>query len=62
MSTPGEEVNDQAARALQRLREKLQGAEDGELLSVAGHVQRLIQQATAPDLLCHMFPGWSPWV
>ncbi|CAH9111684.1 unnamed protein product [Cuscuta epithymum] len=56
------EGNKDAARALMRVKQKLDGYEDGELRSVHGQVQQLIQDATDPDRLSHMFPGWGAWL
>ncbi|XP_019197259.1 PREDICTED: serine/threonine-protein kinase ATM isoform X3 [Ipomoea nil] len=56
------EGNKDAARALMRVKQKLDGYEEGELRSVHGQVQQLIQDATDPDRLCHMFPGWGAWL
>ncbi|KAK4394662.1 Serine/threonine-protein kinase ATM, partial [Sesamum angolense] len=56
------EGNKDAARALLRVKQKLDGYEDGEMRSVHGQVQQLIQDAKDPDRLCHMFPGWGAWL
>ncbi|KAH6798041.1 Serine/Threonine-kinase ATM-like protein [Perilla frutescens var. hirtella] len=56
------EGNKDAARALLRVKQKLDGYEDGEMRSVHGQVQQLIQDAIDPDRLCHMFPGWAAWL
>jgi len=50
-----------AERALWRVRQKLDGVEDGEPRSIDGQVQQLIQDARDPDKLCVMYPGWAPW-
>ena len=55
-------VNTDAERTLLRLKQKLQGYEHGETLSVHGQINQLIQEAQDPDRLCKMFPGWAPWV
>ncbi|XP_033125672.1 serine-protein kinase ATM-like [Anneissia japonica] len=57
-----EEVNKMAKRALLRLRQKLQGEEDGVVLSVSGQVSRLIQEARDFKNLSGLFPGWQPWL
>ncbi|PIK43991.1 putative serine-protein kinase ATM-like, partial [Apostichopus japonicus] len=57
-----EEVNTVAERALLRLRQKLQGLEEGVTLSVSGQINHLIQEARDPKNLCRVFPGWQPWV
>jgi len=57
--------NDQAARAIARIHEKLQGYEDGtaaEQQSVESQVQLLVNAAQDPDNLCRMFHGWVPYV
>ncbi|KAG9138050.1 hypothetical protein Leryth_001298 [Lithospermum erythrorhizon] len=56
------EGNKDAARALMRVKQKLDGYEEGEMRSVHGQVQQLIQDATDSDRLCHMFPGWGAWL
>ena len=54
--------NKMAERVLLRLQEKLEGIEDGTLLSVTGQVNHLIQEAMNPHNLCQLFPGWQPWI
>ncbi|KVH98208.1 Armadillo-type fold [Cynara cardunculus var. scolymus] len=56
------EGNKDAARALLRVKQKLDGYEEGEMRSVHGQVQQLIQDAIDPDRLCQMFPGWGSWL
>ncbi|XP_017218492.1 serine/threonine-protein kinase ATM [Daucus carota subsp. sativus] len=56
------EGNKDATRALLRVKQKLDGYEEGEMRSVHGQVQQLIQDAIDPDRLCHMFPGWGSWM
>ncbi|XP_064968170.1 serine/threonine-protein kinase ATM-like isoform X2 [Musa acuminata AAA Group] len=56
------EGNKDAARATLRVKEKLDGYEAGEIRSVQGQVQQLIQDAIDMDRLCHMFPGWAAWL
>ncbi|KAI3684521.1 hypothetical protein L6452_33745 [Arctium lappa] len=56
------EGNKDAARALLRVKQKLDGYEEGEMRSVHGQVQQLIQDAIDPDRLCQMFPGWAAWL
>lgn len=53
--------NRNAEMILIRLNEKLQGYEDGEILSVKGQVNKLINQAKDPKSLSSMFSGWSAW-
>ncbi|XP_013917836.1 PREDICTED: serine-protein kinase ATM [Thamnophis sirtalis] len=54
--------NKVAERVLIRLQEKLKGMEEGTVLSVAGQVNFLIQQAMDPKNLSRLFPGWKSWV
>ncbi|CAN1347704.1 Serine/threonine-protein kinase ATM [Linum perenne] len=61
-SDDGSEGNKDAARALLRVKQKLDGYEEGELRSVNGQVQQLIQDAIDSDRLCQMFPGWGAWL
>ncbi|PKA53875.1 Serine/threonine-protein kinase ATM [Apostasia shenzhenica] len=56
------EGNRDAARAILRVKQKLDGYEDGEMHSVPGQVQQLIQDAIDTDRLCQMFPGWGAWL
>ncbi|XP_047054644.1 serine/threonine-protein kinase ATM isoform X1 [Lolium rigidum] len=56
------EGNKDAARAILRVKQKLDGYEDGEMRSVEGQVRQLIQDAVDLDRLCQMFPGWGPWL
>ncbi|KAK3035322.1 hypothetical protein RJ639_034030 [Escallonia herrerae] len=56
------EGNKDAARALLRVKQKLDGYEEGEMRSVHGQVQQLIQDAIDPDRLSQMFPGWGSWM
>ncbi|XP_062116266.1 serine/threonine-protein kinase ATM isoform X3 [Humulus lupulus] len=56
------EGNKDAARALMRVKQKLDGYEEGEMRSVHGQVQQLIQDAIDSDRLCQMFPGWGSWL
>lgn len=55
-------VNAGAERALLRVKQKLDGTEDGASRSVAGQVQKLIQEARDPDKLCRMYVGWSAFL
>ncbi|KAJ0400209.1 hypothetical protein P43SY_009526 [Pythium insidiosum] len=56
--------NDAAARALIRVKQKLEGYEDpnGNALSIEGQVKQLISVAQDPHNLCALFPGWAPWL
>lgn len=56
------DLNKMAERVLIRLQEKLEGIEDGVPLSVVGQVNHLIQEATDPENLCLLFPGWQSWI
>ncbi|KDR18216.1 Serine-protein kinase ATM [Zootermopsis nevadensis] len=56
------EVNRMAERALVRLRQKLQGTEEGTATSVGGQVNRLLQQARDPGNLSRLFHGWQPYL
>ena len=51
--------NKDAERALLRLKQKLQGIEYGETLSVEGQVHTLIHEARDPERLCKMYPGYA---
>lgn len=57
-----EDSNTDAERALLRVREKLQGYVERDVLSVEGQVQKLIEEATDANRLCKMFAGWASWV
>lgn len=54
--------NADAERALLRVKQKLEGVEDGEPRGIEGQIQQLIQDAQNPDNLSSMFVGWAPWV
>ncbi|XP_078174265.1 serine/Threonine-kinase ATM-like protein isoform X2 [Carex rostrata] len=56
------EGNKDAARASLRVKQKLDGYEEGEMCSIQGQVQQLIQDAVDIDRLCQMFPGWGAWL
>ena len=65
MVDSSKEENMAGARALAKIKAKLQGYEDstsGELHGIEGQVQVLLSLARDPDNLCQMFPGWSPWI
>ncbi|XP_070188647.1 serine-protein kinase ATM-like [Littorina saxatilis] len=55
-------VNKLAERVLLRLRQKLQGLEDGVALSVAGQVNHLIQKSRDPHNLSKLYAGWQPYI
>ncbi|KAI0497772.1 hypothetical protein KFK09_021007 [Dendrobium nobile] len=61
-SEDASEGNRDAARSILRVKQKLDGYEDGEMRSVSGQVQQLIQDAIDTDRLCQMFPGWGAWL
>ena len=54
-------ITKEADRALTKIKEKLEGREEGVVLSEAGHVAFLIQTAIDPELLCQMYFGWQPY-
>ena len=54
--------NADAERALLRVRQKLDGVDDGQPRPVEAQVQQLLQTARDPDKLCRLFPGWAAWV
>jgi ataxia telangiectasia mutated family protein len=54
--------NIDAEKTLLRLKQKLQGYEYGELLSVEGQINQLIYDATDNEKLCKIFYGWAPWL
>ena len=33
-----------------------------DVLSVEGQVKNLVADATDPENLCVLFPGWAPWL
>lgn len=53
---------DSAERVLMRIQQKVEGYEDGGLLSVEGQVSFLIRQATDPDNLAKLYVGWQSWL
>ena len=54
--------NQMAERALLRVIQKLNGMEEGNVMSVSGQVNTLTQQARDPARLCAIFPGWQPYL
>lgn len=52
-------TNVTAERALTRIKQKLQGTENGGVSSVEGQVQHLIQEARDPVNLSRLFNGWQ---
>ena len=60
-----EDRNEAANHAIRRVREKLNGYEDGtsgEQQTIEGQVRFLVRAARDPDDLSHMYPGWAPWM
>lgn len=55
-------VNKMAERVLVRLRQKIDGVEDGTVLSVKGQVNHLIREATDERNLSRLYHGWQPWL
>jgi hypothetical protein len=49
---------------LLRARERLRGLAGGSTasLSVEAHVRLLVEEATSPENLAVMYPGWQPWM
>jgi hypothetical protein len=60
-SSSSDLITKEADRALMRIKEKLEGREEGVVLSEAGHVAFLIQTAMDPELLCQMYFGWQAY-
>ncbi|KAJ2787520.1 hypothetical protein GGI15_000651 [Coemansia interrupta] len=59
----GGQPNEQAAKCLGVINRKLQGIPTGVApLSVEGHVDLLIRDATRPDLLFQMYVGWAAFM
>uniref|UniRef100_A0A146KLL5 Serine/threonine-protein kinase ATM n=2 Tax=Lygus hesperus TaxID=30085 RepID=A0A146KLL5_LYGHE len=58
----GEGINTLAERCVQRLKEKLEGREDGNITSVEGQVSYLITNARNPRNLCTLFHGWQAYL
>ena len=57
-----DEGNLDAERALMRVKQKLDGYEDGELRSIQGQVQQLLHDARDPHKLALMYAGWAAWL
>lgn len=55
-------VNVTAERALLRLKQKLQGTENGGVCSVEGQVELLLQEARDPVNLSRLYNGWQPYL
>ncbi|TQD95703.1 hypothetical protein C1H46_018647 [Malus baccata] len=61
------EGNKDAAHALMRVKQKLDGYEEGKCeaymdRNLSLQVQLLIQDAIDPEHLCQLFPGWGAWL
>ena len=56
------EGNKMAERVLLRVGQKLNGMEEGQVMSIAGQVNALIQQARDPSNLAAVFVGWQPYI
>ena len=54
--------NADAERAILKVKEKLEGLENGERMSVQGQVQQLLREAQDPDNLSLLYCGWGPWL
>ena len=54
--------NKMAERVLLRVGQKLNGMEEGQVMSIAGQVNALIQQARDPSNLAAVFVGWQPYI
>ncbi|KAI5180039.1 serine-protein kinase ATM [Nematocida sp. AWRm80] len=46
----------------ERVSEKLNGVEEGFILSTTAQIQCLIQRATSLPNLASIYPGWAPWI
>jgi len=55
---------DAAARALLRIKDKLQGYEITTVgsLSIEGQVNFIVNEARSASNLCALYPGWAPWL
>ena len=51
-----------AVRVLRRVAQKLDGQEEGHLMSVEGRVNALIQQARDPRRLMAIYYGWQSYL
>lgn len=54
--------NNEAMRVIFRLRQKLQGVEDGVAMSVTGQTNYLIEEARNEENLALLFQGWQAWL
>ena len=55
-------TNKIAERILYRLKQKLDGYENGTQLSCNGQVSYLINEAIDADNLCRIYSGWQPYL
>jgi len=61
-SEPTEALNEKAVAVMTRVMNKLTGRDfKNEVLEVPQHVQRLMDEATAPENLCTLYIGWCPF-
>jgi len=63
----GDGEGEVANRTLTKIKQKLNGFEDGggatgESMGVSAQVQLLVSEATSTDNLSKLFQGWAPWV
>ena len=58
----GNVSNADAERAILKVKEKLEGLENGERKSVQGQDQQLLREAQDPDNLSMLYCGWGPWL
>ncbi len=61
-SGSSDDKNKMAERVLRRVSQKLDGHEEGHLLSVEGQVNVLIQQARDPVRLGNLYVGWQAYL
>ena len=60
-----EDRNEAANHAIRRVREKLNGYEDGtsgEQQTIEGQVRFMIRESRDLDYLSQMYPGWAPFM
>ena len=56
------DTNKMAERLLLGLRQKLQGVERLNQMTIKAHVNMLIQEATSIENLSQLFAGWQPYL
>ncbi len=54
--------NKMAERCLLRVAQKLNGFEEGHVMSIQGQVNALLQQSRDPRRLCSLFKGWQAYL